>query len=574
MLAPVTLDPSWIVHRDAHFVVVDKPAGLATIDREQGAESALVPLLEAHLAEHLPGQPAGRLAGHLPVLSRLDRETSGLIAFPLTREAQEAMVRAQGTNALQKRYVAAVSLLEGARAPSGRMEDLLASEGGSSRVLDASSGRGRGRDLRHARRAIAHAEPLRTREDRALVAVTLETGRTHQIRVQLAHRGAPVAGDSLYGGALAPRLLLSSVALTLPHPTRGPIEVRREAPALFERWIDGTLSLEEGYRAALPVARMRRAELLQEALRDERSATTAYRLFSERGDGLEGLAIDVYGEHLVVHLHDCALDEGAILEPLAELGARGIYLKRRPKVAHDLSRRDLEAHAPREPVRGEGTGGTQGDELVVREHGVPFLCRLGDGMSTGLFLDQRENRRRVREWAEGRDVLNLFAYTCAFSVAAAVGGARSTLSVDASRVALDRGRANLALSGFEGPAHRVIADDVFDALARLAKRGERFGLVILDPPTFSTTKRSRWTSGKAWAGLFARALRVLAPGGRLLATSNDRRMSQASFRDLARAGAQEADTPIARLVDLAPPLDFRVDAASAPLLKSLLVERA
>ncbi len=548
--APLAFDPSWIVHRDEHVVVVDKPAGLATIARDAGGAIALVPSLEAHLDRAEP----------LPVLSRLDRETSGLIAFPLTRPALEVMARASEAGAIAKRYVAAVSLGARARAPSGRMEDHLASHGGVTRVVAPGAGK----------LAIAHARPLTTRADRALIEIRLETGRTHQIRAQLAHRGAPIAGDTLYGGALAPRVLLAATALSVPHPARGVLAIEREPPAVFARWVEGALSAGEAFRTALEVARSRRAELFADARREPGEATTAFRLFSEAGDGIPGVAIDVYGDHLVVQLHDCPLSEEHLLDALASLGARGIYVKRRPKRAQDLSGRDLLELAPPEPSRGEPAD----DPVVVREHGVPFLVRLGDGMSSGLFLDQRENRLRVRAWARDRAVLNLFAYTCGFSVAAAAGGARSTLSIDASRHALERGRANLAFAGFGGDAHRFVVDDVFARLARLERAGERFGLVCLDPPTFSTTKRTRWTSGRAWIDLFARALRVLEPGGLLLATSNDRRMSQASFRAYARAGADAAHVALTRLVDRAPPLDFRAGPGQTPLLKGLVVERA
>lgn len=209
----------------------------------------------------------------------------------------------------------------------------------------------------------------------------------------------------------------------------------------------------------------------------------------------------------------------------------------------------------------------------MRERGVPFAVRLGDGMSTGLFLDQRENRRRVRERAAGKSVLNLFSYTCAFTVAAAVGGARSTLSVDASSRALERGRENLALSGLEGPSHRFVADDVFDVLGRLAKRGERFDLVCVDPPTFSTTKRTRWTSGRDWVELLAKVFAVLGESGAVLATSNDRRMTQGAFRAWARAAGEQAGVSIVRVVDLPEPLDFRAGPGEPPLLKGLWIER-
>ena len=153
-----------------------------------------------------------------------------------------------------------------------------------------------------------------------------------------------------------------------------------------------------------------------------------------------------------------------------------------------------------------------------------------------------------------------------------MGEAASTLSVDASKRALDRGRANLANAKVDGPQHRFVADDAFDLLRRLHKRGELFDLVCVDPPTFSTTKSSRWSSGAGWRDLFAQVARVVAPEGVILATSNDRRMHQGAFRDHARAGLVMASREAKRLVDSGAPLDFRDAEAKEPLLKGLFVE--
>jgi 23S rRNA (cytosine1962-C5)-methyltransferase len=351
------------------------------------------------------------------------------------------------------------------------------------------------------------------------------------------------------------------------------VRFERPAPPCFEAWARGALEPIDALDVALEAAIERRHDLLRGAREGGPEATSAFRLFSEAGDGVPGLALDVYGEHLVAHLHDVGAAEEALLDRvaarcLAPLGLRGLYLKRRPKKAHDLSAQDLEAHAPSVPVRGEAAP----DEMVVRERGMPFLVRLGDGMSTGLFLDQRLNRARVRERAAGRRVLNLFAYTCGFTVAAALGGAVSTTSVDASRKALDRGRANLALSALDGPAHRFLVEDALALLPRLAKRGERFDLVCVDPPTFSTTRSSRWTSGRDWERLAALVFAVVAEGGAVLATSNDRRMTQGAFRAFVRRGAERAGVHLARLVDLGQPLDFRDGPGENPLLKGVLAE--
>ena len=291
------------------------------------------------------------------------------------------------------------------------------------------------------------------------------------------------------------------------------------------------------------------------------------------GDGLPGLVVDVYGEHLVAQLQGDApaAHAEALFDALASLGFAGVYAKHRPKQANvvvDTRRDDL---APKLPVRGLPT---PDGALLVYEHGLPLEVRLGDGLSTGVFLDQREARRRVRELSKDARVLNLFAYTCAFSAAAAAGGARRTLSVDASREALAWGERNVARAravfGTTGD-DQFLRADVFDALARLEKTGERFDLVIVDPPTYATTRTSRWTSGASWRGLSAQCVTLLAPGGRLLASSNDRRLPLSKFRRLLQEGAREANRLVQQLKELPPARDFPPGAGREPYLKSALV---
>src|SRR5262249_44240069 len=147
--------------------------------------------------------------------------------------------------------------------------------------------------------------------------------------------------------------------------------------------------------------------------------------------------------------------------------------------------------------------------------------RLGDGLSTGIFLDQRLNRRALREHARGRAVANLFAYTCAFSIVAALGGAARTVSVDASLAALERGRRGFELAGLTlGRDHSFVGEDVFTWLTKAARKEERFDLVVLDPPSYSTTKKRRFVAETDYGELVALAAAIVAPRGRILACCN------------------------------------------------------
>jgi 23S rRNA (cytosine1962-C5)-methyltransferase len=580
----------WVLHEDDDVIVVNKPARVPS----EAPDPAVADDLPTRLAEWLAARDAGasRAAegarAYLGIHQRLDRDTSGVILFARRREANPGLARAFEGRDVDKEYVAGVV---GWRRDARNVvlrHRLAPGAGGRMHVAHARHPDGKD--------AETHVRVLARCGARALLACRIRTGRTHQIRAQLAAEGAPVAGDALYGGALtgaeaAPRLLLHARSLSLPHPrTRERLSVVAEPPGSFARW------LADGARAPYDDAatlRERLADAVQAryALGRLRARgpdpTTCFRLVHEEGDGLPGLAVDVYGDHLLAHLYgdDVRACEREVLDALHALGFDGVYVKYRPRQANVLGDSRRADVAPPAPLRGAPT---PAPEQIVYEDGLPLRVRLGDGLSTGLFLDQRDNRRRVRESSRGLRVLNLFAYTCSVTAAAAAGGAALTVSVDASADVLARGQANVQAAralavAVEGAGHaaargddRFVVADAFAFLERAAARGERFDLVVVDPPTYSTTRASRWTSGNAWKDLAAACLRVVAPGGRLLASSNDRRMTLARFRRLLHEGARAAGVEIAQLKDLPPPRDFPPnvplpDGALAPHLKSALV---
>ena len=136
--------------------------------------------------------------------------------------------------------------------------------------------------------------------------------------------------------------------------------------------------------------------------------------------------------------------------------------------------------------------GRQGFWLEVPEHGLMFLVNLTDYIDTGLFLDHRELRRQVATWAKGKRVLNLFSYTAAFTCYAAVGGAKSTTSVDLSNTYTDWARQNLELNGILGDHHQLVTEDVLTFLQDAARKHRKYDLIVLDPPTFSNSKKMDW----------------------------------------------------------------------------------
>ncbi|HEY3496811.1 MAG TPA: class I SAM-dependent methyltransferase, partial [Polyangiaceae bacterium] len=451
------------------------------------------------------------------------------------------------------RYTAGVSLVSQrfagrlAEAPL-RLVHRLESDGSRTRVVPSGGVE-----------AAARVTLLERAGERALVLLEPETGRTHQLRVELAHEGAPVGGDPLYGGTAAPRLLLHATELGLANRT-----FRSPAPFAFEVWVRGEepgLGDASSLRDALEDAGILRAPLAR--------SSDVYRLANELGDLLPGVTIDRYGEFAVLAAATPEAERRApeIASVLLDCGARGVYLKIREK--GDARRRPVE-HAPSEPLAGEAAP----ERLIVNELGMKIEVELGRGMSTGLFLDQRENRRRIRERSRGARVLNLFSYTSSFGVAAALGGARQVVNVDLSRRSLERSRVNFELNGADPARHEFVQKDAVEWLLRARRDGRRFDVIVLDPPSFaSSADGTPFNVTKRYGAVAERALALLEPGGALLAVTNHRGTSLARLRRTLRDAAAAARVPVAQLKDLPSQLDCP-DGPGGPVpSKSVLLTR-
>jgi 23S rRNA (cytosine1962-C5)-methyltransferase len=282
--------------------------------------------------------------------------------------------------------------------------------------------------------------------------------------------------------------------------------------------------------------------------------TTAFRLVNAEGDGLPGLTVDRYGEHLMVQLYSAAwqphlpLLTGVLQELFAP---KGIYEKFRPQQTRELA------------AGGEGkrysrllAGAAAPGRLPVLENGLAFLVELETGLNTGLFLDQRKNRRDLMGRVAGKRLLNLFAYTGAFSVAAAAAGAEQVTSVDASAHYLEWAKQNFAVNRLNPKKHAFAVGDCLAVLADLRRRGERFDLVLMDPPSFSTTARSRFTTRQGTAELTAAALPLLPSGGLLVTSSNHQKVDLPDYLKELRRGALEAQCGLRVIATFGQPEDF------------------
>ncbi|HEY8898936.1 MAG TPA: class I SAM-dependent methyltransferase [Chthoniobacterales bacterium] len=269
--------------------------------------------------------------------------------------------------------------------------------------------------------------------------------------------------------------------------------------------------------------------------------TTAHRFWT----GADGWVERFDADYLVSATDDGARIAAALPDWLAAVGltARRTFVRRLVKQPGEDDKPRLLAGPELPP------------EAIVTERGLRFAIDFSAGYSVGLFCDQRANRAFLESLRPKR-VLNCFAYTCAFSAAAARVGAE-TLSLDLSRRSLDRGRANLALNDLSGDGHRFLADDVFAVLPRLARRGEKFDAIILDPPTFSRGAKGHvFRAERDLGSLLAQALALATPGAHVLLSTNARELDVAALADLARG----LETFAVR-----PPDEYPPGAASATL---------
>lgn len=245
---------------------------------------------------------------------------------------------------------------------------------------------------------------------------------------------------------------------------------------------------------------------------------TALRIVNGDADGLPGLWIDDFsGYWLVTTTTELPPSDLTNLACLPEVKA--VYWKK-------LAQGDKTA-----PVIVAGHAHNPKDALVVVENNLRYRIDFAAGYSQGLFLDQRTNRAEVMHTSHGLRVLNTFAYTCAFGVAAAAGGAAEVVNIDLSKRSLTWGRTNYALNQLHARDEDFIFGDVFDWLHRFAKRGRQFDLVILDPPTFARGQKLRtFRVERDYARLASDALRILSPHGRLIAFANEHRLPLRDFR--------------------------------------------
>jgi 23S rRNA (cytosine1962-C5)-methyltransferase len=279
--------------------------------------------------------------------------------------------------------------------------------------------------------------------------------------------------------------------------------------------------------------RIEKALALREALPAAKQSN-ALRLVNAESDGLPGLVVDRYDDVLVAQFLAAGVERwrDPILDALMELsGCAAIYER------SDAEVRKLEGL---EPKVGFARGNRNASRCPIIEHGLNFRVDVEQGQKTGFFLDQRDNRQRVRALAAGREVLDGFSYTGGFSIAALAGGAKRVIAVESSKEALEIAKENLAANPLDASRVEFVQADVFSFLRTLRDKNRKFGLIVLDPPKFAPTAAQAQKAARAYKDINLWALKLLAPGGLLATFSCSGGVSAELFQSIVAGAAVDA----------------------------------
>ncbi|MBI5772391.1 MAG: class I SAM-dependent methyltransferase [Verrucomicrobia bacterium] len=532
--------PPCVLFEDEHLLVVNKPAGVNT--------HAPAPFAGEGIYDWLRHREP-RWAG-LAIIHRLDKETSGVLVFGKTPLANRSLTEQFTRRAVRKKY-----LLLTDRPVPGKPFTVKSNLIRSGEKYASQRG-GTSGEAAETRFLVLNSSFILHPSSFSLVEAEPLTGRTHQIRVHAAESGFPILGDTLYGGTGAARVCLHAAELRFKHPATQ-AEIIFSAPADFTA--DARLALRAAFIAD--------------------GEPNACRLIHGAADGWPGWHVERLGDFLLSQGEaELIPKQRQTLEELARsFRARGVY----HKILNRQIRRAAAAENSPQFVFGEPAP----EAFLIRENGVQFELSFGEGYSVGLFLDQRDNRRRLLTGHIAADfpllnsklktqnskleVLNVFAYTCGFSACAARAGARAT-SLDLSKKYLEWGRRNFALNGLDSAAHDFIFGDAFDWMKRLAKKGRAFDAVILDPPTFSQSKAGgAFRAEKDFGRLVNAALPLVKPGGVLFASTNAAGLPPENFLGTISRAVADTGRKITQQHYAPQPPDFPITRAEPGYLKTV-----
>jgi 23S rRNA (cytosine1962-C5)-methyltransferase len=278
--------------------------------------------------------------------------------------------------------------------------------------------------------------------------------------------------------------------------------------------------------------------------------TTAFRIFNGEGDGIGGLTIDYFDGYYLLTWYSEGIYrfKETVLQSLTALVEyKGIYEKKRFNTKGSYVEDD------------DFVAGERGDfPLIVKENGVSFAVYLNDGAMVGVFLDQRDVRKTIRDkYAKGKTVLNMFSYTGAFSVFAAKGGAAKTTSVDLANRSRAKTIEQFSINGIDYESQDIIVEDVFHYLKYAVKKQIVFDMVILDPPSFARSKKHTFSAAKDYKNLLKDTIAITNKNGIIVASTNASSFGMNKFKGFIEAAFKETGEKYKYMEEFALPRDFK-----------------
>jgi 23S rRNA (cytosine1962-C5)-methyltransferase len=479
------------------LLFTEKPAGVTTHTslNEADKKKPWVDKADGYL-EYLELKTGQKL---FPV-HRLDKETTGAIAFALDRESAELARDAFESRSVYKEYL---FLTDGkpkrTNSDSFETESFIEREGNSFVSRSPRTGESANSKTRF--------ELVRTEGRYSLWRAEPETGKPHQIRLHAEIEGIPVLGDTLHGGSAFPALCLHSHKINIGLETLDDSfkllnegSFSSEPPEYFK-----DLSLLKNFTLCKWLAALDRRDRVHRTLKISKPST--YRWIHTEGDPLR---VEALGEVVCLNWFRETEPTDSEWQSIKDLCARRgwdtWYLQIRGDRGRAPANETIFMSEPPPPLR-----------WTASEHDLEFEFRRDSGLSPGLFLDQRENRAFVKaKAAETEKVLNLFSYTSGFSVAAAKAGAKQVVSVDVSKPFLEWSKRNFELNGLSTESHEFRAMDAREYVAWAVKKALLFDIVVCDPPSFARGKKDVFRIEKDFEQLFLDCLKLTKPHTGLL----------------------------------------------------------
>lgn len=543
-----------VIYTDEHFIAVAKPP---RIDLESTAwrhGPRFIELIEESLASKSGRSNVDSDEPLVPLILP-ERYATGVALFARSEEAQRRFAGMARTGKLRFAHVAVAN----GKPPRAR----IALKPNRATVKKKTA-----KPLQQA----AKIEMLDSTKDRHVARCNTGAASFEQLRKAFRLAGLAIEGDEFISAKkaakpkqLQPRPLVHLEQLTFPHPfeKNRELNLRAAIPGAFLELVRSGSHRNVHLNSAHSI----RLSILLD------KGTDCLRLFCGKFEGISGLVVDRYNDVIVLEAQQGKFqggdqELGEIADWYAtQLKAKAVYQMWTARAGEGGVGKDR----PVELIRGQGV-----DEVTVSSKGTKYIVKPGQGLSSGLFLDHRDNRAYVAQLAQKKTLLNLFCYTCGFSVAAAREGAKTT-NVDLSVASLEWGKRNFEANGLSLDDQMFIKSDAFDYFKRAARQEKLFDVIVIDPPSFARTKKPKRTFEvkKNMVDLIVGAMPLLKRGGHMLLATNHRQLPLAWLMEQVddacdRFASKNKRTPRGFQIISKPklPVDFAPDRA---LQKTIVV---